>query len=289
VIRYRSHIQLVLLFSIYISGMNADGQTTSSWIKIDDFESSNPLSNWTLADTQNETDPIVENPQVTEVRSDGKNSFLLKKPAKEGVVGNRKAISFIRLPVNVPVGEIYTFYLRLNVEYFPNNHVLGWGSAEPDVILQNVYDGFGPILRITDRLDRQLTEKNDGTLMVKKDPWYDHIFNFQEDRKARPMEIDTWYEIWCVVDNSPVSKGGQKYDVYINGGDEFPEQQKVYEGADFRIKREQPIIYFQATCNTGPIDNPYGNGGLRYDDLYMAEGIMLTNPVTLLNENERSK
>lgn len=268
-----------LFLILIMSAMVAHSQTDSSWIKVDDFESKNPLESWALADPQNETNPKVENPQVTEVRSEDGNSYLLKKPAVDGVVGNRKAVSFKRLPVDVPVGETYTFYIRLRVEYFPSNHVLGWGSADPKRILENVYDGFEPSLRVTDRNDRQLPEKNDGTLMVNKDPWYDHIFNFSEDRKAKPMEPDTWYEIWCVADNRILSEGGQKYDVYIKGGDEFPRQQKVYEAADFRMKRELPLIYFQSTCNTGPVDNPYGNGGLMYDDLYMAEGVLLTSPV----------
>ncbi|WP_424961289.1 hypothetical protein [Ekhidna sp.] len=262
-----------------LSVATACNHTSSHWIKIDDFESSDPLKNWTLADPQNETNPIVENPQVTEIRHEDGNSFLFKKPAADGIVGNRKAISFKRLPTDVPVGEIYTFYIRLRVEYFPNNHVLGWGSAEPKVILENVYDGFEPSLRVTDRYDKQLPEKNDGTLMVNKDPWYDHIFNFSKGRKAKPMKLDTWYEVWCVADNRTLSKGGQKYDVYLKGGDEFPQQQKVYEGADFRMKRERPIIIFQSTCNTGPMDNPYGNGGLMYDDLYMAKGVLLTSPI----------
>jgi len=255
-------------------------QVRSPWIKIDDFESLNPLENWTLIDTQNETNPKVENPQVTEVRGNdgGTNNYLIKKPAAEGVVGNRKAISFRKLPVVINVGEIYTFYVRLNVEYFPNNHVFGLSNMEPEGIIEHAYNALEPSLRITNRYDPNIAYKNDGTLLVGKDSWYDKIYNYQADRPARPMEPDTWYEVWCVVNNSKKSDGGQSYDVYIRGGDEFPEQQKVYVGADFRMKRELPIIYFQATCNTGPVDKPYGNGGLRYDDLYMAKGVVLTKP-----------
>ncbi|MFY0625547.1 MAG: hypothetical protein JXR07_04595 [Reichenbachiella sp.] len=250
------------------------------WIKVDDFESDNPMKSWTHVDTENNTKPKIENPQVSEVRTEDaeQNNYLIKKPALEGVVGNRKAVSFKKLPVAVELGETYTFYIRIKVEYFPNNHVFGWGSLEPDGILENVYNGFEPSLRVTDRYDRQLEAKNDGTLMVRKDPWYDKIFNFQSNRIAKPMELNTWYSVWCVANNSIASVGGQKYDVYIQGGEEFPDQQKVYEGADFRMKREQPIIYFQATCNTGPAENPYGNGGVSFDDMYMAKGVTLTTP-----------
>lgn len=252
---------------------------SNEWIKIDDFESATPLQDWTLIDTQNDTDPRIENPQVTEVRlEDNKNHYLIKKPAAEGVVGNRKALSYRKLPVSVKLGETYTFYVRINVEYFPNNHVFGLSNLEPEGINQNDYNALEPSLRITDRYDRQIETKNDGTLLVRKEPWYDKIYNSKTNRSARPLVINTWYEIWGVVNNDKAENGGQTYDVFIRGGEEFTEQQKVYTGADFRMKREQPLIYFMATCNTGSANDPYGNGGLRYDDLFMARGVVLTTP-----------
>ena len=93
------------------------------------------------------------------------------------------------------------------------------------------------------------------------------------------MQADTWYEIWYVVNNGKISDSGQSYDVYLRGGSEFPQIQQVYVGADFRMQRELPLIYFMANCNTGPADGPYGNGGLRYDDLYMAPGVVLEAPI----------
>ena len=112
-----------------------------------------------------------------------------------------------------------------------------------------------------------------------KDQQIAQIKNEKEDRYARPMEVNTWYDIWSVVNNRKKSEGGQTYDVYVRGGAEFPTQTKVYSGADFRMKRELPIIYFFATCNTGSVEKPYGNGGLRYDDLYMKQGIDLSSPL----------
>jgi len=100
--------------------------------------------------------------------------------------------------------------------------------------------------------------KNDGTLAVRRGDWYERIINEETQSYASPMQTGRWYEIWTVVNNSKVADGGQQYDVYIRGGDEFPSQQKVYTGADFRMKRELPITYIYATCNGGPIDTPYG-------------------------------
>lgn len=277
---YIKYLSLILLAFALLACATKQDAETSQWIKVDDFESAAPLENWTLADIQNETKPKVDNPQVTVVLKERQqeNSYLLKKPAPDGIVGNRKAISFTKLPVPINVGETYTFYVRLNVEAFSNNHVFGLSNMGPDGILKHAYNSLEPTLRVTDRFDSNINFKNDGTLAVRKDPWYDRIYNEKTLSPAKPMETNTWYEIWSVVNNSKAAEGGQTYDVYIRGGKEFPTQQKVYTGADFRMKRELPIIYFQATCNTGSKETPYGNGGLRYDDLYMTPGVALTSP-----------
>jgi hypothetical protein len=252
----------------------------SSWIKIADFESSQPMSGWTLIDTANQTEPKVENPQITEVRKEANNAnhYLIKKPAAEGIVGNRKALSYLKLPQAIDVGDTYTVYTRINVEYFPNNHAFGLSDLNPADIDKHGYDAFEPTLRVTDKYESDGT-KNDGTLMVKVDGGYSKIHNFQEERYAKPLQTDTWYELWYVVNNSTADQGGQVYDVYVRGGAEFPKRVNVYKNADFRMKREQPLIYLLMNTNTGPIKKPYGNGGVRYDDLYMTKGVNLSSPL----------
>ena len=249
------------------------------WIKIADFESTHPLKQWTLRDTKNDTNPRVENPQVTKILSevDNQNHYLIKKPAAEGVLGNRKALTYAKLPVPVSVGEIYTFYTRINIEYFPNNHVFGLSNLLPEGIDRHDYNAFEPTLRVTDKFESN-GDKNDGTLMVRQGKGYSKVQNFEQRRFAKPMQIDTWYEIWYVVNNALKQNGGQRYDVYLRGGNEFPQQRKVFEGADFRMKRELPLIYFLMNSNTGPAKKPYGNGGLRYDDVYMSQGVVLSTP-----------
>lgn len=282
--RSRSVFLLSCIFTLLACTHEIATENTTNatqWLKIDDFESGNALQNWTLIDTFNQTQPRIENPQVTEVRTDAhtNNRYLIKKPAADGILGNRKALSFIQLPKAIEVGETYTLFVRVNIEAFPNNHVLGLSNLSVQGIIENDYNSLEPSLRITDRFDENVNVQNDGTLAVRKDAWYERIFNDKTNSYAKPMETDTWYQIWTVVNNSKTSDGGQNYDVYIQGGEEFPTQQKVYTGADFRMKRELPITYFYATCNAGPIDTPYGNGGVRYDDIYMAPGTVLSSPL----------
>ncbi|WP_077341057.1 hypothetical protein [Pseudocolwellia agarivorans] len=255
--------------------------TENSWILIDNFESPASINQWVNADVQNETQPFIENPQVTiiERESDKNNKYLLRKPAAEGVVGNRKAISFLPLPEQVNVGDTFTFYTRVNVEYFPNNHSFGLSNLSAEKIKTANYNAFEPMIRITDKAESNGV-KNDGSLMVlsgahKK---YKSITNPITGKKAAPLQENQWYEIWYVINNSPRKDGGQSYDLYVRGG-EFNTQQKVFTQADFRMKREQALTHFMAICNTGPKKKPYGNGGIRYDDIYMAKGLQLSSPI----------
>ena len=111
-------VVLFLLLSAHSSAKDL-----SPWIKIDDFESGALSADWILKDTQNDTNPHIEKPQITQVRHKSSNHFLIKKAAADGITGNRKALTFKRLPEPVAPGAVYTIYLRINVEYFPNNHV----------------------------------------------------------------------------------------------------------------------------------------------------------------------
>ena len=253
----------------------------SSWLLIDNFESGQGLDGWTNIDVQNETDPHVPDPQISEIRGDGAtgNHFMLRKPAADGVVGNRKAIGFKPLPVSVKVGETYTFYTRVNVEYFPNNHSFGIGNVPLSDIPRHHYDSFEPMIRITDKRESD-GFKNDGTLMVLSgdNKAYARIANPSTGKTAEPMGPGEWYELWYVVNNAPRESGGQRYDLYARGG-EFASQQLVFGGADFRMQRTMPLTFFMAISNTGPHDEPYGNGGVRYDDIYMSPGFNLSSPL----------
>ena len=249
------------------------------WLMVDDFESG--LDRWTHVDVENNTDPFVPDPQVAEIRIDAQtdNHFMLRKPAADGVVGNRKAIGFIPLPVTVQVGETYTFHTRINVEDFPNHHSFGLSNVPASDIPDHGYDSFEPMIRVTDKWESD-GSKNDGTLMVLSGDHktYSKIINPATREFARPMLTDEWYEVWYVVNNASRDEGGQHYDVYVRGG-EFETQQLVFEGADFRMRRRLPLQYFMTICNTGPQDRPYGNGGVRYDDIYMAPGRVLSSPL----------
>ncbi|MBU2886943.1 hypothetical protein KO507_14330 [Gilvimarinus agarilyticus] len=258
---------------------------TAGWILIDDFEAPNALVHWSKADTKNDTEPRIDNPQVTERRTEAgpgeENAYLLKKPAAEGIVGNRKALTYKALPREVKLGETFTFYSRIQVESFPNNHAFGVSNMGAEGIEKNDYNAFEPTLRVTDKTESSGLV-NTGALMVKVDGGYANVINPTTGAEAKPLEPGLWYEIWYVVNNAPRALGGQRYDVFVRGG-EFAQRMQVYRQADFRMQREQPLTHFLMNCNTGPHRAPYGNGGLLYDDLYMSQGVNLLTPK--LNSN----
>jgi len=279
---YQSLIALVLLLSVSQTHSSDESilPRKTQWLLIDNFEQTTPLLNWLKMDTDNNTEPFVSNPQVTEVRTEAQsnNHYLIKKPAAEGIVGNRKAMSIIKLPTEVAVGETFTFYTRIKVEYFPNNHSFGLSNLSAQEIENHNYNAFEPIIRVTDKLESN-GYKNDGTLMVMGDKKsYHKIVQLKTEQPAQPMVEDRWYELWYVINNALLEDDGQSYDLYVRGG-EFTQQQKVFEQAKFRMKREQPLGYFMTISNTGSTKKPYGNGGLMYDDIYMAKGLALSKPV----------
>lgn len=267
-------ISVWLLFSLALGAC-----TQSSWQVVDNFQSDSRSAAWVHIDTQNEADPFIPNAQVSDVltEANGDNRYLLKKPAKDGVVGNRKAISFFPLPTQIAVGEIATLYTLVRVEYFPNNHSYGLSNLSAAEIPDAGYDAFEPMIRITDKAESDGT-KNDGTLMALSGyKTYDKIRYPETGQPANPLEVGKWYEIWAVINNAAEEEGGQSYDLYIRGG-EFERQQKVFSGGTFRMKRAAPLSHFMAICNTGSKKSPYGNGGLGYDDIYLADGIELSAP-----------
>lgn len=279
---YRASRFLLLLFcAACVNNSTIDlSEAQSGWLLVDDFETGQLLERWTKIDAQNDTDPYVPDPQVSEVRSDPEtgNRFMLRKPAADGVVGNRKAIMFMQLPAMVQVGESYTFYTRINVEYFPNNHSFGLSNVSASDIPDRHYDAFEPMIRVTDKRESD-GSRNDGTLMVLNgDKTYSKIINPATGEPANPLQAGEWYELWYVVNNARREAGGQRYDLYARGG-EFATQQLVFEGADFRMRRAMPLTIFMMICNTGPHNAPYGNGGVRYDDIYMARGRNLSSPL----------
>lgn len=270
-------IHLVTLFLAFLYSI--PNAFANNWILIDNFESQSSLSSWVKADTKNDTLPQIPNPQITErtFEPDKDNYYLIKKPAADGIIGNRKALTYKSLPVSVNVGETYTFYTRINVESFPNNHAFGISNMSAEDIEKHDYNAFEPTLRVTDKKESN-GKVNTGALMVKVVGDYANIQNHALQKDANPLVVDSWYQIWYVVNNAKKSQGGQVYDVYFKGGDEFPIQTKVFSNATFRMARELPLIAFLMNCNTGSKKKPYGNGGLKYDDLYMIKGVNLSDP-----------
>ena len=260
-----------------INLVSAGPSAVEEWLLIDDFEAPKLLPDWQIADPDNHTNPRVASPQVFKRVEQESNNFVLKKPAEDGIIGNRSALSFKALPKIIQLGETFTIYNRINIEYFPNNHSFGLSNLSATNIINENYNAFEPMIRVTDKAEAD-GSKNDGTLMVSSGyKTYEKVFFVKQNKSASPLLSDQWYELWWVVNNDYKSNGGQTFDLYIRGG-EFKSQSLVYEKASFRMQREKDLRYFFMISNTGPKNAPYGNGGLRYDDLYMARGENLSTP-----------
>lgn len=273
-------VYILILVSCNKAVSDTPAAMPMEWLRVNDFDQVDALKDWTNIDVQNETNPFVRNAQITEVMTEAGtlNKYMLRKAAADGVVGNRKALGFAPLPEAIEIGETYTLYTRINVEYFPNNHSYGLSSLAAASIPDANYDAFEPMIRITDKAESD-GSKNNGTLMVSTGhKTYGKITNPVTGVSAKPLEPGIWYEVWAVINNADANSGGQTYDVYLRGG-EFSSQQLVYSGARFRMQRGATLTSFIAISNTGSKKQPYGNGGIGYDDIYIAKNRVLSTPI----------
>ncbi|WP_229333538.1 hypothetical protein [Glaciecola sp. MH2013] len=276
------YLLLGAVLHIYFAEAHANDK---QWLLVDNFESGAKLlsSDWFIEDVQNETSPFIPRPQVSKIITEPstQNAYYLKQAAEDGIVGNRKALSYIKLPRSIEIGETYTLYTRIMVDAFPNNHSFGLSNLQAESINELSYNAFEPMLRVTDKTESDGTV-NRGALMViqsssKGKATYTDVVNPSTKMPAERLVEKQWYELWYVINNLPYKDGGQRYSVYMKGG-EFKQQTQVYLGAVFRMKREASLHYFVTISNTGSQKKPYGNGGLAYDDIYMSRGKNLSNP-----------
>jgi hypothetical protein len=70
-------LSVVFLFVTVLVSSCAVNTNHSNWMLIDDFENTE-LIGWQIADTQNDTKPFVPSPQVTEIRTEQDNRYLIK-------------------------------------------------------------------------------------------------------------------------------------------------------------------------------------------------------------------
>ncbi len=79
-------VALVCAACTYQSETDTGGVQTR-WLMVDNFEAAQTLQGWTNIDVQNDTDPFVPNPQISDIRIEAEtgNQFMLRKPAADGV------------------------------------------------------------------------------------------------------------------------------------------------------------------------------------------------------------
>lgn len=99
-----------------------------------------------------------------------------------------------------------------------------------------------------------------------------------------PVDTDTWYEIWYVIDH-----GTNSYRMYIRGGSQFSSEEPTLvfpmnEGDPdgvYRAPTFDDLKYLAFLTSTGSDDNPGGLNPSYVDDIYIdPTGINLTTPVS---------
>lgn len=84
------------------------------------------------------------------------------------------------------------------------------------------------------------------------------------------LDDDTWYSLWVVIDNA-----ADLFDVYIEGGAQYPTQTQIGSGLSFRNGTVGPLdTYFGATDDHDDDDDD----GV-FDDIHLSDGVNLSDPL----------
>jgi hypothetical protein len=82
-----------------------------------------------------------------------------------------------------------------------------------------------------------------------------------------------WYNVWAVINQST-----DRFDVYLTSGSAgAADADKVASNAAFRVGTANPLVSFVALVQ-GYAGAPSENK-VRLDDIYLFDGVMLSNPV----------
>ena len=86
------------------------------------------------------------------------------------------------------------------------------------------------------------------------------------------LQLNTWYEAWTVIDNAT-----DTYDVYLQGGSNYPELTLLASDIPFRNGTSGSILSYAVSYNTD-----WCEGTFYLDDLYVdPPGVNLTRPVAV--------
>lgn len=273
----KKHLILILILSLLLGTAIAHG----AWTEVDTFEDGN-LDDWTLLldeeGTLNPDDPatitIVPDPTGTD------NNVMAMYAG--GIIENTVNAHAHR-PLNPAItdpgigneDQAATFFFRVlrpQVEVdgvsVPGQLDHVWGLLD-SVVDDNpsAYGDYSVMSRYA---------HNKGGVMDVHDGGYTAVGLDDGEGGKQPMATDTWYSLWYVIRH-----GQNTFDLYIQGGDQFPEQTLLYENAEYRKKTFEPLITFAITTSAGnladglkSLDNGY------FDDIYVdITGANLTSPV----------
>lgn len=225
--------------------MCAAGMTALSQAAlVDDFQS---YETGNLGVTASPPWTSVNNPTSSNVliaEEGGNRYFAYFAPTTSVVRGGSRAISPIE-----DASTAATLFLRFYTETDTFNHAFGLSSNPSPT-------GFGD-LNVMMRVNAGLFDVRSGGVFLP----------------GVAIQPQTWYNVWAVINQS-----ADTFDVYLTSGSAGAgETDKVASGAAFRVGTVNPLVSFAALVQgyTGA----QAANKVRLDDIYLFEGIVLTNPV----------
>lgn len=258
------------------------GSLNAQWELLDDFEDGN-LDGWTdyqEPDTASvlPTNMIVDDPfglnqggvfelthgvQVTDIGTALNQTLSFAIPAAQQIVADLTDQT-----------KVSTFYFKVG------RPTVGGAPAEVDTVFslastQNSSETDPPLYYSQGSVIARY--EKDGGIDYYDDSTY--IPTGIANETGPPNDTNTYYEIWYVVNHSKLAAKGE-FDIYIQGGTDFPTQTKLTGDtpALYRSAATDPLDTFTIITSTGN-DAEKGKDPIYFDDFYIDNsGENLTSP-----------
>ncbi len=215
----------------------------AQWEILDDFEDGD-AEGWTVFNTSHGEDDVTGFFTVMD-KPFGGEGMALSASAGFGLYND---FHIIRPIPPIEEGETGTLYFEVAQTDEGHNTVMGLTDVE-EIITEDPenlvkWGNYEASVRIA--LNSEFDVRNEG-----------------EYQMVGTVSSETWYKVWMVVDN-----WDDVFDVYVEGGEEYPTQTLIAEDVVFRNTATfDPLVNFLILMAAGNPDRPTSGSPVYYDNL----------------------
>tara|TARA_B110000037_G_scaffold178505_2_gene204286 strand:- start:9 stop:1259 length:1251 start_codon:yes stop_codon:yes gene_type:complete len=241
-----------LFLSLFaVSGLSADWQLIEDWRICD-------RSDWELKFFGDESALALPRAEIVDDPfAHGQGEVLSVKP---GVAGEVSLLGYTEVPIKKESQIVYSDNGAKSTLHFKIGlPLVGGNPAEVEVSIGLADKGDPGIDTLWSGISAYVRIQSNGVLSVR-----DEASGFKQVTNG-PLNTGVYYSIWFVLDH-----GNQTFSLYIQGGDDYPTQTRLYSDAAYRKETFEPLERIVIITTAGnSIDGVRGRDPIYIDDIYV--------------------